>query len=150
MISVESSIVDRLKALKAKTGMTALEISEKSGIPESTVTRIFSGKTANPTVATIVAIYKAMGGTAAEIFGDDVRVNVVSEVSPTSKESAELITLYKETIKTKDRYIKVLSIALAVLIAFIMAVVLIDLLNGHFGFVRYLQGHTMEILKRLC
>ena len=95
LISVESSIVDRLRSLKAKTGMTALEISEKSGIPESTVTRIFSGKTANPTVATIVAIYKAMGGTAAEIFGDDVRVNVVSEVSPTSKESAELIALYR-------------------------------------------------------
>ena len=115
MISVESSIVDRLRSLKAKTGMTALEISEKSGIPESTVTRIFSGKTANPTVATIVAIYKAMGGTAAEIFGDDVRVNVVSEVSPTSKESAELITLYKETIKTKDRQIKILGIAVGAL-----------------------------------
>ena len=115
LISVESSIVDRLRSLKAKTGMTALEISEKSGIPESTVTRIFSGKTANPTVATIVAIYKAMGGTAAEIFGDDVRVNVVSEVSPTSKESAELITLYKETIKTKDRQIKILGIAVGAL-----------------------------------
>lgn len=115
MVSVESSIVDRLKALKAKTGMTALEISEKSGIPESTVTRIFSGKTANPTVATIVAIYRAMGGTAAEIFGDDVKVNIVSEVSPTSKESAELIVLYKETIKTKDRQIKILGIAVGAL-----------------------------------
>lgn len=112
MVSVESSIVDRLKALKAKTGMTALEISEKSGIPESTVTRIFSGKTANPTVATIVAIYRAMGGTAAEIFGDDVKVNIVSDTSPTS---AELITLYKETIKTKDRQIKILGIAVGAL-----------------------------------
>lgn len=130
MLSVDTSIVDRLIALKAKSGMSALEISAKSGVPESTVTRIFQKKTVNPTITTVVAIYKAMGGTAAEIFGDDVRVNVVSEASPTSKESAELIALYKETIKTKDRHIKILGIAVAVLAVFQSIEFIIGLLGG--------------------
>lgn len=130
MVSEDSSIVDRLIALKAKTGMTALEIAEKSKLPESTVTRILSRKTANPTVTTVVAIYKAMGGTAAEIFGDDVRVNVVSEASPTSKDATELIQLYKDTIKAKDRTIKMLAVALAAIVGFLLIIFLIGVLNG--------------------
>lgn len=130
MLSVDTSIVDRLIALKAKSGMSALEISAKSGVPESTVTRIFQKKTVNPTITTVVAIYKAMGGSAAEIFGDDVRVNVVSEASPTSKDATELIQLYKDTIKTKDRTIKMLSVALAAIIGFLLIIFLIGVLNG--------------------
>ena len=130
MVSVDTSIVERLQALKIKSGMTALQIAEKSGLPESTVTRILSGKTVNPTVTTIVAMYKAMGGSAADIFGDDVKVNVVSEASPTSKDATELIQLYKDTIKTKDRVIKMLSVALATVVGFMLIIFLIGVLNG--------------------
>ena len=130
LVDVDTSIVDRLIALKAKSGMSALEISSKSGVPESTVTRILQKKTVNPTITTVVAIYKAMGGTAAEIFGDDVRVNVVSEASPTSKDATELIQLYKDTIKAKDRTIKMLAVALAAVVGFVLIIFLIGVLNG--------------------
>ena len=148
MVDVDSSIIDRLKALKAKSGMTALQIAEKSKLPASTVTRILSGKTTNPTVTTVVAIYKAMGGTAADVFGEDVRVDVVSEVSPTSKESAQLIELYKEIIKTKDRYIRTLVIALVLIVAFVLIVLLIDVLNGRLDFARYM--HSLGLFSWLC
>jgi transcriptional regulator with XRE-family HTH domain len=130
LVDVDTSIVDRLIALKAKSGMSALEISAKSRVPESTVTRILQKKTVNPTITTVVAIYKAMGGTAAEIFGDDVRVNIVSEASPTSKDATELIQLYKDTIKAKDRTIKMLAVALAAVVVFVLIIFLIGVLNG--------------------
>lgn len=51
--------------------MTNQQIAEKSNIPESTVARIFSGKTPNPTVTTVIAMARAMGGTAADFLSEE-------------------------------------------------------------------------------
>ena len=51
--------------------MTNQQIAEKSNIPESTVARIFSGKTPNPTVTTVVSMAKAMGCSAADLLNDE-------------------------------------------------------------------------------
>ena len=45
-----------LKELKKETGMTNAQISELSGIPVSTVNKIFSGATQNPRYATLLAL----------------------------------------------------------------------------------------------
>ena len=122
MIDQNEAIIDRLKALKVKSGKTALQIAKDCNIPESTVTRIFSGKTPNPTVSTVVAMTKAMGGTAADIFDDTVKVDVVSEapqvVVPTVDERLynEIINIYKDLLKIKDRRITTLLAFLGVLI----------------------------------
>ena len=51
--------------------MTNQQIAKKSNIPESTVARIFSGKTPNPTITTVTAMARAMGGSAADFFNED-------------------------------------------------------------------------------
>lgn len=114
MIDQNEAIVDRLRALKTKTGMSALQIAEKSELPESTITRILSGKTANPTIATVIAIWKAMGGTATDLFDDTVKVDVVSEapqvVVPQIDERLynQIIDIYKDLLKIKDKRISTL------------------------------------------
>lgn len=131
MIDQNEAIVDRLKALKVKSGKTALQIAKDCNIPESTVTRILSGKTPNPTVSTVVAMTKAMGGTAADIFDDTVKVDVVSEapqvVVPQVDERLynEIISIYKDLLKVKDRRITTLLAFLGVLTA---ALILISIL----------------------
>ena len=50
-----------LKKLKDESKLTTKQISEKSGIPESTISRILSGQTDNPSFDSIYAIVKAMG-----------------------------------------------------------------------------------------
>lgn len=55
-------MIEELRQLKKQSHMTNQQIAEKSNLPESTVARIFSGKTPNPTVATVVAMTRAMGG----------------------------------------------------------------------------------------
>ena len=143
MIDHNEAIVDRLKQLKVKTGMTAQQIAEKSEVPESTITRILSGKTSNPTIANVIAIWKAMGGKATDLFDDNMKVDVVSEapqvVAPQVDEKlyAEIINMYKESLKSKDKWIKVLFMVVVSLTAFILAIVLIDVLNGGIGFVRH-------------
>lgn len=49
-----------LKEMKKKANMTNVEISELSGIPVSTVNKIFSGATRNPRYATLLAIEEVL------------------------------------------------------------------------------------------
>ena len=143
MVEQNEAIIDRLKALKVKCGKTSAQIAKECDIPESTVTRIFSGKTPNPTISTIIAMYKVMGGKAADIFDDTVKVDVVSEapqvVVPQVDERLynEIIGMYKDSIKTKDKWIKILFALVAVLVVFIIAVFMVDILHGGIGYVRY-------------
>ena len=143
MIDQNEAIIDRLKALKAKCGKSISQIAKECDVPESTVTRILSGKTPNPTVATVIAMYKAMGGTAADVFDDTVKVDVVSEapqvVVPTIDERLynEVIGIYKDLLKSKDIWIKILFGLVSILVFFVIAIVIIDLLHGGIGYVRY-------------
>lgn len=53
--------VDNLKVLKKGTGKTNQEIANISGIPKSTVDKVFSGHAKNPNLDTIRGILNAMG-----------------------------------------------------------------------------------------
>lgn len=131
MIDENSAIIDRLKALKVKSGLTAQQIAEKSKLPESTVTRIFSGKTSNPTIASVIQMTRAMGGKATDIFDDTVKVDVVREapqvVVPQVDERLynEIINIYKDLLKVKDRRITTLLVFVGVLI---LALVVVSIL----------------------
>ena len=63
-------MIEKLRQMKEKSHMTNQQIAEKSNIPESTVARIFSGKTPNPTITTVTAMARAMGGSAADFFNE--------------------------------------------------------------------------------
>ena len=134
MIDQNEASIDRLKALKVKSGKTSLQIARECDMPESTVTRILSGKTPNPTVSTVISMYKAMGGTAADIFDDTVKVDVVSEapqvVVPTVDERLynEIINIYKDLLKIKDRRITTLLAFLGVLIVALIGISLLKIL----------------------
>lgn len=68
---VNIMMIEKLRQLKEKSRMTNQQISERSNIPESTVARIFSGKTPNPTIATVVSMVRAMGGSVADFLTDE-------------------------------------------------------------------------------
>ena len=118
-----------LKKLKDESKLTTKQISELSGIPESTISRIMSGQTDNPSFDSICAIVKAMGGFLDAVFG----VNNKSDNVDTSP----LIKLYEKVISEKNWYIKFLIILCGVLILTLVFIVIIDILNGNVGFVRY-------------
>lgn len=131
LIEQNEAIIDRLKALKVKCGKSVPQIAKECDIPESTVTRILSGKTPNPTVATVISMYKAMGGKASDIFDDTVKVDVVSEapqvVVPQVDERLynEIINIYKDLLKIKDRRITTLLAFVGVLILALVVVSII-------------------------
>ena len=139
MVLQDKAFLERLRMLKDKSGMTTKQIADKCDIPESTITRIFSGKTPNPTIITVMAMTKAMGGTAADIFDDNALVNTnptVPQVVLTDmeKKNLEITELYKDIIKSKDKIIKILAIVVLGLASFILLELMVDLFgNGIIG-----------------
>lgn len=61
--------VEKLKALKEEKKITNAEIEKLSGVPLSTVNRIFNGQTPNPTFETISHIAIALGTSLDAIAG---------------------------------------------------------------------------------
>lgn len=49
-----------LKRMKKESGMTNAKIAELSGVPLSTVNKIFSGATKNPRYATLLAVEQVL------------------------------------------------------------------------------------------
>lgn len=146
MVLQDKAFLERLRLLKDKSGMTTKEIAEKSGVPESTITRILSGKTPNPTVISVMDIIKAMGGKASDVFDDNAQVNTAPAV-PTKvltemeQKNLEIVDLYKgiikskdETIQSKDKTIKTLTGILLLLVCVFIFILLFDLFNGGIGY----------------
>lgn len=145
--------LDKLKALKKERGLTNAEIATLSGVPVSTVNRIFSGETPNPQFESIVSIVVALGGSLDELVG--IRG---SEEASSPAQADQTIAAYAEAVKEKDARIadkersiqsfkEVVSnlrrektrilIFTGVVLVLVIGAFLADLLNGSFGNIRY-------------
>ena len=138
--------VERLKEFKEKSKLTNAEIAELSGLPTATITRVFNGHTPNPSFETFSHIATALGVSLDEIAGLKS-----PDVKPLDAQVGNTLSNYAELLREKDERIKELQkgnktlrrerIALAIFSATIVAVVLlvlvIDILNGHFGYFLY-------------
>lgn len=125
--------LDYLIALKEKSGLTNEQIAGISGVPESTVTRIFSRKTDNPYFQTIVDITKALDGSVDLMEG----IQEKHEELESPGNERRLIQLYREVIYTKNKWIKYLATVLLVIVFIIVALLCYDVLNPAMGWVRY-------------
>jgi hypothetical protein len=85
--------------------------------------RILSGKSSKASLSDVIALWKAMGGVATELFDDTVKIDVVSEapqvVVPQVDERLynEIISIYKDLLKVKDKRINTLLTFVGVLTA---------------------------------
>ena len=81
---IDSKIVIKyLITLKEKSGLTYEAIAEASGVPESTIKRLFSGKVENPGLDNILPIMYVLGGSFEEISGkskDEVKEFSISSI----------------------------------------------------------------------
>lgn len=118
-----------LKELKESCKLTTKQISNLSGVPESTISRILSGQTDNPTFDSVCAIVKAMGGS----------LDKLTEIHTDSHAEAAspLLALYEKVIAEKNWYIKVLIGICCALVAVLVFLLIFDIANGSVGFVRY-------------
>lgn len=133
------NLAAELNALKESKKITAHQIAEKSGIPASTISRVLSGQTDNPSFQTIYDIVKAMDGSL------DALVGITSSLSAGEKQMYERLIVDKDKliqekndiIKSKDKWITRLFIVCAILFLVAIAYIIYDIANGQTGILRY-------------
>lgn len=136
-------IIAKMKQLKEDKHLTTQQIADRSGIPASTISRILSGQTDNPSFQTVSDIVRAMGGSLDEIFGlrPDPAQEQKHEPAPqpvlSADHAAELLEVYRAQLANKDGWIKRLFFVCVALMGVLITLVFIDVLNGGIGFVRY-------------
>jgi transcriptional regulator with XRE-family HTH domain len=145
--------VEKLKKIKENKHLTNAEISTLANLPLTTITRVFSGATPNPTFETIVAISTAMGISLDELTGlkEPDEKPIASRIETTLTSYSELLEEKNVRLKEKDAQIAKLTeeketerkektkllVFLLSFIAVVFLVLLFDIFNGHFGYFRY-------------
>ena len=97
--------LDRLKELKKNKGLSVKQISEMTKLPERTVSRIFSGDTANPYVDTLHRIATVLEVSLDDILAD-TKVVVGEENLATLKENVGVVTAERDLITAENAILK--------------------------------------------
>ncbi len=84
---------ENLRSLKAESNMSMREIATKSGIPEPTLEKIFSGATKNPGVNTIQSLVHALGYSLNDIDPGAKKSSSTAEAAPREK---QMLSLYRK------------------------------------------------------
>lgn len=123
MTNENVAILDKLNEQRKKSGKSYAQIADEIGTSESTVVRIYSGKQKNLSVSDVINLWKLTGGgNSADLFNDNIKVDVVAEtpqvVVPQIDEKlyTQIIDIYKEQLKEKDKRITSLIKVVTVLI----------------------------------
>lgn len=107
-----------LNELKDNRHMTLQDIADKSGVPLSTVKKIFNGNTRDPGYLSLKPI-----------------LDVLQEDKIETK-SNDTTDLYERMIKHKNKWIKFLTILSVSLVAIFIALLIYDLCDLRVGFIR--------------
>ena len=122
----------QLKEMKDRSGLTNKELSELSGVPLSTVSKIMSGHTDIPNYQTVCDLVKAMGGSLDALAG----IRPAEEAGPERAEESSEIKLYIQMIEEKNRWLKHLFVICCILMTVIVGILLFDYLHPTIGFIQ--------------
>lgn len=84
-----------MKSMKDESGMTNHDISERSGVPEPTLEKIFAGATRKPGINTVIDIIHAMGGTL-DLIDPVAQKRTARKNSGLSKVEEDFFTEFRE------------------------------------------------------
>ena len=140
---------EKLNSIKKDRGLTNAKISTICEVPLSTVTRVFDKKTPGANFETMVAFAKGLNFSLDELAGikpptenyclrlikeKDAKIQQLIEDNQTLREDNK--TLREDNQQLRRGKIKFVGILATLIIALIVWLI-IDLVNGHFGYFRY-------------
>lgn len=133
-----------LTALRERSGLSWADLSAATGLPDSTIRKIFSGETADPRLETISLIVTAMGGSLDAMKNGGVQMQTESATDTMDamradyeKRIADIKASAAEYAKSLQRDKRILSIVAAVLVLMLIAFLAIDLTLGSVGWIRH-------------
>lgn len=150
-------IKEYLKQLKSNGNFSWQDISKASGLPEATIRKIFSGETADPRFETVVRLVSAMGGSLDKVHAIETMEKAEEREAGEQKETREdsqmkaLVALREvyegrirdikessaEHVQSLKRDKKILTLAVCILTGALVGILVLDLLVGSIGWIRY-------------
>ncbi len=132
-------VKDYLNQLKSNGKYTWNDIANISGIPETTLRKIFSGETADPRFDTVAKIVTALGGSLDDVLdktkkGEQLETNTIFSLKEVYDDRIKDLKEHNTSLK-KDKTI--LAIVTATLIAILAGILIADILVGTRGWIQY-------------
>lgn len=127
-------LLQKMQEMKDETKMTYQDIADKSGVPLSTVKRIFSGQTPDPGYTSVLSIIEAMGGSDEDIKEKNPSAQPNYFISRQSIE--RLCSVYEHSLSDKNKLIKALFVIILSMMAVFIFLLVWDLVNPDIGFFR--------------
>lgn len=124
-------LISRCIAKMEAENLTNRDVAQLAQISEATVSRVLSTRGAVASTATITAICSALG-----VAEEVARYEVIEPQTKCDISNQARIDDLKAVIQNKEHWIRVLSIACAILVAFILAFFAVDMLNPGIGWIR--------------
>ena len=124
-----------LNQMKKKSGLTTQQTSDQTGVPASTITRMLTGETEEPTFSNIAKVVKVWGGSLDELAGIPPKTVTVVETKTVSGDE-RIIDLYERSIKSKNKWIRNLFIISITLIVFLVGILIYDVTHPDRGWYR--------------
>ena len=130
-------VSEKLNELRKKKGLTNQQIADICNLPLSTVTKVMSGETKDPTLTTLKAIADALDVTLDYLFIEEVESDASKQMSA---ETFNIMLREKnhEIAKAHSEKRALFTLVVA-LIAVLVGMILLDALNGRVGWIRYAE-----------
>lgn len=139
-------ISEKLNEAKKKKGLTNQKITELSGVPLSSVTRILNGETKDPAIDAVQKIATVLDVSLDNLYSDDI-LESESGTKYISERTFNLMLSEKNReIESARKEKRTLFTAMMILVGVLIVMILLDALNGRVGWIRY--GETArEMIK---
>ena len=146
---MQESIVETLKSMKSEQNLTLQQISSASGVPLSTVNRILSGQTENPSFRDVAAIVAAMDGSLDAITGlqklesengqlldsnvMQLLLSMQNYYAKTLDAARQQYMQYRDILTDKNRWLRRMFFCLIGMLAVISFLLIVDFINPTIG-----------------
>ena len=124
--------------------LTNRDVARLANISEATVSRTFTGRGQNASVATLIAICEALNVSAEAETPNTASHNLaIEQVYQARIEDLKLV------IANKERWIRRLFVVCLALVGFVLTALIIDILNPDVGWIRNALGIGMSWFGRM-
>lgn len=153
---IPNDVLLKMCALREKSGKSYKKIAEEVFSSESNVRRVFTGETQRTNHDFVREIIACIGGDPEELLPakqqptpkqtEDVNLyrhlieRQQQEIDRLTASHEKMVAAYKEELAYKRRVINIMAFAITVLVVFILAIFLIDILNPNVGWFRKILG----------
>lgn len=136
--------LDKLAEYRQNSGLSLEDIAEQTGLSVSSISRVYSGSTTNPTIDTLSSIIAVTGGSLDEVCGiatatppdgfTQLDMDILALFAKSQNRTQAALQAHIHSLRKLMRYSLIANVAFVALIIFVL---IFDLTHPTMGWVQY-------------